>query len=88
MPMPFRQHMDVLSKSPAPAHGLVAHGEAMDGRVEAMQEQLPDGRQAPNGVAFSVGYLSLTPGILPYALRASFAVRPRSRRGRGHARDK
>ena len=22
MPMPFRQHMDVLSKSPAPAHGL------------------------------------------------------------------
>jgi hypothetical protein len=22
MPMPFRQHMDVLSKSPAPTHGL------------------------------------------------------------------
>ena len=28
MPMPFRQHMDVLSKSPAPAHGLAAHGWA------------------------------------------------------------
>ncbi|MGS1014482.1 hypothetical protein ACVCL0_07130 [Rhodanobacter sp. UC4450_H17] len=26
--MPFRQHMDVLSKSPAPAHGLAAHGWA------------------------------------------------------------
>jgi hypothetical protein len=26
--MPFRQHMDVLSKSPAPAHGLAAQGWA------------------------------------------------------------
>src|SRR5665213_3583674 len=25
---PFRQHKDVLSKSPAPAHGLAAHGWA------------------------------------------------------------
>ena|GEM_PF-2427052 len=31
--------------------------------------------------------LSLTPGILPYALRASFAVRARSRRVRGHSRE-
>ena len=54
MPMPFRQHMDVLSKSPAPAHGLAAHGEGMDARVEATQERLPDGRQAPSGVAFSL----------------------------------
>jgi hypothetical protein len=28
MPMPFRQHRDVLSKSPAAAHGLAAHGGA------------------------------------------------------------
>ncbi len=35
----------------------------------------------------SLWLLSLTAGILPYALRASFAVRPRSRRGRGHARE-
>jgi hypothetical protein len=40
MPMPFRQHMDVLSKSPAAAHGL-------DGQ---------DARQAPRGVAFLFGY--------------------------------
>ena len=58
MPMPFRQHMDVLSKSPAPAHGLAAHGEGMDARVEATQERLPDGRQAPSGVSFSLGYFS------------------------------
>mgnify|MGYP003707190719 CR=1 FL=1 len=54
MPMPFRQHMDVLSKSPAPAHGLAAHGEGMDARVEATQERLPDGRQAPSGVPLSL----------------------------------
>jgi hypothetical protein len=45
MPMPFRQHMDVLSKSPAPAHGLVGQ----------------DAQQAPSGVAFLFGYLSLWP---------------------------
>jgi hypothetical protein len=28
MSVPFRQYMDVLSKSPAPAHGLAAHGWA------------------------------------------------------------
>ena len=39
MPVPFRQHMDVLSKSPAPAHRHAAHREDMDVRVEAMQEQ-------------------------------------------------
>jgi hypothetical protein len=45
MPIPFRQHMDVLSKSPAPAHGLAGQ----------------DARQAPSGVAFLFGYLSLWP---------------------------
>ena len=50
----------------------------MDTGVEATQEQLPDARQAPSGVSFSLGYFSFTPGILPYALRASFAVRARS----------
>jgi len=35
----------------------------------------------------SLWLLSLTPGILPYALRASFAVRTRSRRVRGHPRE-
>jgi hypothetical protein len=51
--------MDVLSKSPTQTHGLAAHGEGMDARVEATQERLPDGRQAPSGVAFSFGYFSL-----------------------------
>jgi hypothetical protein len=55
----FSPRQDALSKSPAPAHGLAAHGEGVDARVEATQEQLPDGRQAPSGVAFSFGYFSL-----------------------------
>jgi hypothetical protein len=79
---------DALSKSPAPAHGLAAHGEGMDARVEATQERLPDGRQAPSGVLFLFGYFLFTPGILPSALRASFAVRTRFLRVRGHARRK
>jgi len=54
MPIPFRQHMEVLSKSPAPPHGLAAHGDGMDAGVEATQERLPDARQAPSGVAFSL----------------------------------
>jgi hypothetical protein len=37
--------MDVLSKSPAPAHGFVGQ----------------DAQQAPSGVAFLFGYLSLWP---------------------------
>jgi hypothetical protein len=57
----FSPGQDALSKSPAPAHGLAAHGEGMDARVEATQERLPDGRQAPSGVAFLFGYLSLWP---------------------------
>ena len=28
----------------------------MDARVEATQERLPDARQAPSGVSFSLGY--------------------------------
>jgi hypothetical protein len=48
--------MDVLSKSPAPAHGLAGHGEGMDAGVEATQERLPDAQQAPSGVAFLFGY--------------------------------
>ena len=35
-------------------------------------------QQAPTGVSFSLGYFSFTPGVLPYTLRASFAVRARS----------
>ncbi len=52
MLMPFRQHREVLSKSPTPAHELAGHGEGMDARVEATQEQLPDARQAPSGGRF------------------------------------
>jgi hypothetical protein len=40
MPMPFRQHTDVLSKSPALAHGLVGQ----------------EAQQAPSGVAFLFVY--------------------------------
>jgi hypothetical protein len=42
MSIPFRQHTDVLSKSPTLPHGL-------DGQ---------DARQAPSGVSFSLGYFS------------------------------
>ena len=42
MPIPFRLHRDVLSKSPAPAHGLAGQ----------------EARQAPSGVSFSLGYFS------------------------------
>jgi len=45
-------------------------------------------RQAPSRVSFSLGYFSFTPGILPFALRASFAVRARILRARGHAKRK
>jgi len=55
----FSPGQDALSKSPAPPHGLAGHGEGMDARVEATQERLPDARQAPSGVAFSLGYFSL-----------------------------
>jgi hypothetical protein len=37
-----------------------------------------DGRNAPTGVSFSLGYFSLTPGILPSTPQVSFAVRRRS----------
>jgi hypothetical protein len=47
-----------------------------------------DGRQAPSGVAFLFGYFLFTPGILPSALRAGFAVRARILRARGHAKRK
>jgi hypothetical protein len=60
----------------------------MDARVEATQERLPDARQAPGGVAFLLGYFLFTPGILRYALRASFAVRARFLYARGHAKRK
>jgi hypothetical protein len=57
----FSHGQDARSKSPAPAHELAGHGEGMDARVEATQERLPDARQAPSGVAFLFGYLSLWP---------------------------
>jgi hypothetical protein len=48
----FSPAQDVLSKSPAPAHGLAGHGEGMDARVEATQEQLPEPGKRPSGVLF------------------------------------
>ncbi len=41
-----------------------------------------------SGVAFLLGYFLFTPDILPFALRASFAVRARILRTRGHAKRK
>lgn len=46
------------------------------------------GRQAPSDGSFSLGYFSFTPGIPPFALRASFAVRTRILRARGQAKVK
>jgi hypothetical protein len=43
MSIPFRQHTDVLSKSPAAPHGLSGQ----------------DAQKALRGVAFSLGYFSL-----------------------------
>jgi hypothetical protein len=40
MSIPFRQHMDVLSKSPVSRHALSGQ----------------DAQKAPSGVAFSLGY--------------------------------
>ena len=65
MPMPFRRYRDMPPKSPAPAHGLAARGEGTDARVEATQERLPDGRQAPSGVSFSLGYSLLLQASCP-----------------------
>jgi len=42
MPIPFRQHKDVLSKSPA--------------RLTDLPPM--DGRKTPSGVSFSLGYFS------------------------------
>jgi hypothetical protein len=39
--MPFRQHMDVLSKSPAPAHGLAAQGWAASAKRGGLSLWLP-----------------------------------------------
>ena len=60
----------------------------MNARVEATQEWLPDGQQAPSVVALLFGYFPFIPGILLYALRVSFAVRTRFLRVRGHAKRK
>ena len=54
MPIRFRQHMRVLAKSLAPAHGHAAHIEGMDARVVATQERSPDGRQSPRSAAHHV----------------------------------
>jgi hypothetical protein len=55
MSTPFRQGQESCRKARPPAHGFAAHGEGMDARVEATQERLVDGRQAPSGVAFLFG---------------------------------
>jgi hypothetical protein len=64
--------MDVLPRNPAQPHGLPGQ----------------DAQEAPSGVAFLLGYFLFTPGILPSALRASFAVRMRILRMRGHTKRK
>ena len=74
----FSPGQDALSKSPAPPHELAGHGDGMDAGGRTTQEQLSNARQAPSGVSFSLGYFSFTAGILPSALRASFAVHTRS----------
>jgi hypothetical protein len=62
----------VRSKTPAPAHGLAGQGCPASAKQGGLLCWL----------------LIFTPGILPSALRAGFAVRARSGRARGHARDK
>ena len=62
---------DVDSFSPGQESGRKARHRLTD--LPSM-----DARQALSGVSFSLGYFYFTPGILPSALRASFAVHPRS----------
>ena len=70
-PASFSSAQEVLSKNPVIPSRTLRAGGP---------------QSAPSGCP-SLWLLSLTPGILPSALRASFAVRLRSRRGRGHARE-
>jgi hypothetical protein len=59
----------VLSKSPAAAHGLA-------GLPRAWMPELRQRRSGcPSPASAEEGGLLFTPGILPFALRASFAVR-------------
>jgi hypothetical protein len=67
--------------------GSFSHGQESDRKARRrLTDLLPmEGQQAPSGVSFSLGYFSFTPGVLPSALRASFAVRARSCVRRGQA---
>jgi hypothetical protein len=70
--------------------GSFSHGQESDRKARRrLTDLLPmEGQQAPSGVSFSLGYFSFTPGVLPSALRASFAVRARSCVRRGQAKEK
>ena len=70
MPASFSSGRDAPSKNPAV-------------RPRTFRAGGPEG--APSGCPFS-WLLLFTSGILPSALRVGFAVRPRSRRGRGQAK--
>ena len=68
--------------------GSFSHGQDARSKspapAHALAGQEPGKRQAGWP---SLWLLSLTPGVLPYALRAGSAVRARSKRARGHARE-
>ena len=76
---PFRQHTDVLSKSPATAHGLVGRSPASAkwGGLLFTPASCPSpfGPASPFAPLLRAWSLSLAPDILPCALRASYAVR-------------
>ncbi len=74
MPIPFRQHKDVLSKSPAPAHGLAAHGGAASTKRGGLSLwlafSLATQRESNSGAAGARKLLpwSVTKGTVPRSL--------------------
>ena len=63
----------------------------MDCRQTPQPDRVPCGQGCPQGAQAGCsffGYFLFTPGILPSTLRASFAVRTRFLRVRGHAKRK
>jgi hypothetical protein len=54
MPIPFRQHRDVLSKSPAPAHGLAGQARAWMPELRQRRSSCPSPASAQAGCSFSL----------------------------------
>jgi len=62
MSTPFRQHMDVLSKSPAPAHGLAGQARAWMPELRQCRSGCPmPGKRQAGWPSLLVTFLLATP---------------------------